>query len=129
MLRLLNVKGLEPEDIKMEPENLAHLIKIIDEGKISKTAGKEVFAEMFDTNKSPEVIIKEKGLTQISSSDELEKLVDEVLQNNPQSIQDFKAGKKQAAGYLMGQVMKASKGQANPQIAKKMLEDKLSILV
>ncbi len=60
MLRLLNVKGLEPEDIKMEPENLAHLIKIIDEGKISKTAGKEVFAEMFDTNKSPEVIIKEK---------------------------------------------------------------------
>ena len=113
----------------MEPENLAHLIKIIDEGKISKTAGKEVFAEMFDTNKSPEVIIKEKGLTQISSSDELEKLVDEVLQNNPQSIQDFKAGKKQAAGYLMGQVMKASKGQANPQIAKKMLEDKLSILV
>ena len=84
---------------------------------------------MFDTNKSPEVIIKEKGLTQISSSDELEKLVDEVLQNNPQSIQDFKAGKKQAAGYLMGQVMKASKGQANPQIAKKMLEDKLSILV
>ena len=84
---------------------------------------------MFDTNKSPEVIIKEKGLTQISSSDELEKLVDEVLQNNPQSIQDFKAGKKQAAGYLMSQVMKASKGQANPQIAKKMLEDKLSILV
>ena len=84
---------------------------------------------MLDTNKSPEVIIKEKGLTQISSSDELEKLVDEVLQNNPQSIQDFKAGKKQAAGYLMGQVMKASKGQANPQIAKKMLEDKLSILV
>ena len=84
---------------------------------------------MFDTNKSPEVIIEEKGLAQISSSDELEKLVDEVLKNNPQSIEDFKAGKKQAAGYLMGQVMKASKGQANPQIAKKMIDDKLAILV
>lgn len=68
-------------------------------------------------------------MLQISSSDELEKLVDEVLKNNPQSIEDFKAGKKQAAGYLMGQVMKASKGQANPQIAKKMIDDKLAILV
>ena len=129
MLRLLNKKGLEPEDITMDPKNLAHLIQVIDEGKISKTAGKEVFAEMFDTNKSPDVIIEEKGLAQISSSDELEKLVDEVLKNNPQSIEDFKAGKKQAAGYLMGQVMKASKDQANPQIAKKMIDDKLAILV
>ena len=129
MLRLLNKKGLEPEDITMDPKNLAHLIQVIDEGKISKTAGKEVFAEMFDTNKNPDVIIEEKGLAQISSSDELEKLVDEVLKNNPQSIEDFKAGKKQAAGYLMGQVMKASKGQANPQIAKKMIDDKLAILV
>ena len=106
MLRLLNKKGLEPEDITMDPKNLAHLIQVIDEGKI-----------------------EEKGLAQISSSDELEKLVDEVLKNNPQSIEDFKAGKKQAAGYLMGQVMKASKGQANPQIAKKMIDDKLAILV
>ncbi|MFQ9287116.1 MAG: Asp-tRNA(Asn)/Glu-tRNA(Gln) amidotransferase GatCAB subunit B, partial [Intestinibacter bartlettii] len=115
--------------ITMDPKNLAHLIQVIDEGKISKTAGKEVFVEMFDTNKNPDVIIEEKGLAQISSSDELEKLVDEVLKNNPQSIEDFKAGKKQAAGYLMGQVMKASKGQANPQIAKKMIDDKLAILV
>ena len=128
MLRLLNAKGLEPEDITMEPKNLAELIKVIEEGKISKTAGKEVFEEMFETNKDPNTIIEEKGLAQISSSDELEKLVDEVLAKNPQSIEDFKAGKKQAAGFLMGQVMKASKGKANPQVAKKMIDDKLNAL-
>ena len=83
---------------------------------------------MFETNKDPNTIIEEKGLAQISSSDELEKLVDEVLAKNPQSIEDFKAGKKQAAGYLMGQVMKASKGKANPQVAKKMIDDKLNAL-
>ncbi|MGM9536369.1 MAG: Asp-tRNA(Asn)/Glu-tRNA(Gln) amidotransferase GatCAB subunit B, partial [Intestinibacter sp.] len=90
---------------------------------------KEVFEEMFETNKDPNTIIEEKGLAQISSSDELEKLVDEVLAKNPQSIEDFKAGKKQAAGFLMGQVMKASKGKANPQVAKKMIDDKLNALV
>ena len=126
MLRLLNKKGLEPEDITMDPKNLAHLIQVIDEGKISKTAGKEVFAEMFDTNKSPDVIIEEKGLAQISSSDELEKLVDEVLKNNPQSIEDYKAGKDRALGFLVGQAMKATKGKANPQMLNKMFIEEMN---
>lgn len=129
MLRILNIKGLEPESITMDAENLASLIKIVDEGKISRTAGKEVFKEMFETNKDPNTIIEEKGLLQISSSDEIEKLIDEVLSNNPQSIQDFKSGKERAAGFLMGQVMKASKGKVNPQVAKKMLDDKLKALI
>ena len=117
---------MEAEDIKISPKNFVDLLKIIEEGKISNTAGKEVFKEMFETDKSPEDIIEEKGLSQISCTDEIEKLVDEVLNNNPKSIEDFKNGKTQAIGFLMGQVMKASKGKANPPVAKQMIEEKLS---
>ena len=126
LLRMLNANNMEPEDIKISPKNFVSLLKIIESGKISNTAGKEVFKEMFETDKDPEVIIEEKGLSQISCSDEIEKLVDKVLSDNPKSIEDFKAGKTQAVGYLMGQVMKASKGKANPPVAKQMIEEKLS---
>ena len=126
LLRMLNANNMEPEDIKISPKNFVSLLKIIESGKISNTAGKEVFKEMFETDKDPEIIIEEKGLSQISCSDEIEKLVDKVLSDNPKSIEDFKAGKTQAVGYLMGQVMKASKGKANPHVAKQMIEEKLS---
>lgn len=125
LLRLLNANNMEPEYIKISPKNLVDLFKIIEEGKISNTAGKEVFKEMFESNRPVLEIIEEKGLSQISCSDEIEKLVDEVLNNNPKSIEDFKAGKIKAVGFLMGQVMKASKGKANPQVAKQMIEEKL----
>ena len=126
LLRLLNFNNMEPEDIKISPKNFVDLLKIIEDGKISNTAGKEVFKEMFASDKSPEIIIEEKGLSQISCTDEIEKLVNEVLNNNPKSIEDFKAGKTQAIGFLMGQVMKASKGKANPPVAKQMIEEKLN---
>ena len=126
LLRMLNANNMEPEDIKISPKNFVSLLKIIESGKISNTAGKEVFKEMFETDKDPEIIIEEKGLSQISCSDEIEKLVDKVLSDNPKSIEDFKAGKTQAVGYLMEQVMKASKGKANPPVAKQMIEEKLS---
>ena len=126
LLRMLNANNMEPEDIKISPKNFVSLLKIIESGKISNTAGKEVFKEMFETDKDPEVIIEEKGLSQISCSDEIEKLVDKVLSDNPKSIEDFKAGKTQAVGYLMGQVMKASNGKVNPPVAKQMIEEKLS---
>lgn len=125
LLRLLNANNMEPEYIKISPKNLVDLFKIIEEGKISNTAGKEVFKEMFESNRPVLEIIEEKGLSQISCSDEIEKLVDEVLNNNPKSIEDFKARKIKAVGFLMGQVMKASKGKANPQVAKQMIEEKL----
>lgn len=128
LLRLLNLYNMEAEDIKISPQNFVELLKIIEAGKISNTAGKEVFKEMFLSNEKPTVIIEEKGLSQISCSDEIEKLVNEVLSNNPKSIEDFKAGKTQAIGYLMGQVMKASKGKANPPVAKQMIEDKLKVM-
>lgn len=126
LLRLLNTKNMKPEDIKISPKNLVDLIKIIESGKVSNTAGKEVFKEMFNSDKNPNAIIEEKGLVQISCIDEVTKIVDEVLNNNPKSIEDFKAGRNKAIGYLMGQVMKLSKGKVNPSIAKQILEDKLN---
>ena len=128
LLRLLNANNMEVEDIKISPKNLVRLFNMIEEGKISNTAGKEVFKEMFKSDRPVLEIIEEKGLSQISCSDEIEKLVDEVLNNNPKSIEDFKAGKTQAVGFLMGQVMKVSKGKANPPVAKQMIEEKLKNL-
>ena len=125
LLRLLNTNNMEAKDLKISPKNLVELFKMIEEGKISNTIGKDVFKEIFESNKSAKEIIEEKGLTQISCSDEIEKLVDEVLNNNPKSVEDYKAGKTKAIGFLMGQVMKASKGKANPEVAKNIIEEKL----
>lgn len=125
ILRLLKEKELEAGDIPVEPKALYELTVLIAEGKISTTAGKEVFEEMFNTGKSAAEVVKEKGLTQISDTAELEKLIDQILDSNPQSISDYAAGKTQAAGFLMGQVMKASKGKANPKVTKELLDKKL----
>ena len=125
LLRLLNTNNMEAKDLKISPKNLVELFNMIEEGKISNTIGKDVFKEIFESNRSAKEIIEEKGLTQISCSDEIEKLVDEVLNNNPKSVEDYKAGKTKAIGFLMGQVMKASKGKANPEVAKNIIEEKL----
>jgi len=126
MLRLLKEKDMETESFPVTPEALSKLLLMIVQGKISTTAGKEVFEIMFLTGKSSEVVVSEKGLSQISDTSELEKIIDHILNSNPQSIEDFKAGKTQAAGFLMGQVMKASKGKANPKVTKEMLDAKLN---
>ena len=126
ILRLLKEKELEAANFPVSPESLNKLLVLLNEGKISNTAGKEVFETMFETGKSAEAVVSEKGLSQISDTSELEKLIEDILDSNPQSIEDFKAGKIQAAGFLMGQVMKASKGKANPKVAKEMLDAKLS---
>ena len=87
--------------------------------------GKEVFEEVFKTGKSPEEVVEEKGLKQINNEDEIEKAVIEAMEKNPQSVADYKDGKKQSIGFLIGQVMKATKGKANPPMVKEMLEKKL----
>ena len=127
MLKLLNEKELEPDQIPVHPEALYKLTEMIAEGKISITAGQEVFREMFCTGKSAEEIAKEKGLSQISDTTDLERIIKSVLDSNPQSVSDYAAGKTQAAGFLMGQIMKASKGKANPQVAKALLDEQLKI--
>ena len=126
ILRILKEKKLESKDISVSSEKLAELIKVIEDGKVSTTAGKEVLEDLFVTDDDVMDIIEKKGLMQISSSDQLENMILEVIENNPKSVEDFKAGKTQAASFLMGQVMKISKGKANPKVAKEMIDKKLS---
>lgn len=128
ILRLLNTRELTPEDIPVKPQALYELLALIEAGRISNTAGKEIFEEMFDAGKSAPELVKEKGLTQISDTSELEAMIVEVLAANPKSVNDFKEGKLEAAGYLMGQLMKASRGKANPKLAKELLDTRLSTL-
>jgi len=128
ILRILNDRKIVSEDMPIEAESFAKLLKIVEEGKISNNVGREVLDEIFDENKDPMKVIEEKGLMQISGTDELEKIVADVIASNPQSVEDFKAGKTQSAGFLMGQVMKLSKGKANPKVAKELVDKKLSEL-
>jgi aspartyl-tRNA(Asn)/glutamyl-tRNA(Gln) amidotransferase subunit B len=128
LLRVLNEKDLDSNSIHIKADDLSRLISFIEKGEISTTAAKDVFDEMFSSQRSPEAIISEKGLSQISSSDELLKTIKSVLQANPQSINDYKGGKPQAAGFLMGQVMKASNGKANPKLARELLNEALGKL-
>lgn len=125
MLRMINASEIEVEDVAITPDHIVELLRLIDDGTISGKIGKDVFTEMFNTGKMPSVIIEEQGLKQISDEGELGRIIDEVLANNPKSVADYKAGKKKAVGFLVGQVMKATKGQANPQKLNDMLVQKL----
>ncbi|MFU0800825.1 MAG: Asp-tRNA(Asn)/Glu-tRNA(Gln) amidotransferase subunit GatB [Xylanivirga thermophila] len=125
LLRLLKDRGIEMAEVKITPEGLIDLIKLVDKGVISISIGKTVFEEMFDTGKDAETIVDEKCLKQISDEGALREIVKDVLSNNPKSIEDYKAGKKKAMGYLVGQTMKATKGKANPQMVNKILKEEL----
>lgn len=127
LLRVL--KDEEGDEIPVRSEHLATLIKLINEGKISHTAGKEVFDQLAATDKTPEEIIEEKSLVQISGTDELEKIIKEIIEENTGAVEDFRNGKPKAIGFLMGQIMKASKGKANPKSAKDILENMLATLI
>ena len=123
--KILNEKEMEPENIPFSAENLAKMITLIEKGTISSAIGKKVIVELFENPKDPEEIIKEKGWIQISDEGEIKKVVTEILERNPQSIVDFKAGKDKALGFLVGQAMKETKGKANPQMLNKMFLEEL----
>lgn len=128
LLRLVNANNLEVSDIKITPDYLAKLLQLIDQGTISGKIAKQVFEEMFNTGKDPEVIVKEQGLVQISDTGALTAIVEKVVDANPKSVEDYKAGKEKAIGFLVGQVMKETKGQANPGVVNKLLKEKLNTL-
>lgn len=107
------------------PKQLADLIGLIEDGTISGKIAKDVLAEMWETGNDPEKIVKDKGLVQISDSSELGELIDKVLVEHPGPVEEYRTGKKQVIGFLMGQVMKASQGKANPKMANSMLREKL----
>lgn len=127
LLRELNDAHLEITASPIKPAQLGQLIALIDKGTISGKIAKTVFAEMWQTGKDPEVVVKEKGLVQVSDPAAIEKLVDEVLAANAQQVEDHKSGKKKNLfGFFVGAVMKASKGQANPELVNQILQKKLN---
>lgn len=122
---LLNTAGAEIQDSKITPEHLSELINLIKDGTISGKIAKSVLPEVFDTGQSPRRIVEEKGLAQISDSSEIETIIDRVIEENQSSAQDYRDGKKKAIGFLVGQVMRATKGKANPQMVNQILREKL----
>jgi len=122
----LNAEGKELSEVALTPEGLASMIKLIENGTISSKIAKQVFKELIENGGDAEKIVKEKGLVQISDEGALLKIISEVLDNNPQSIDDFKNGKQKAVGFLVGQIMKATKGQANPQLVNKLLVEEIN---
>ncbi len=125
-LAYLNENKLEVSESPVEPEALADMINLIDNGTISGKIAKGVFEAMWKSGKHPQDIIEEKGLKQMADAGELETVVDEVLMANPKQIEQYKAGKEQLFGYFVGQTMKATRGKANPQIVNDILKKKLS---
>lgn len=125
LMAYLNANNLEIKDAKITPEGLGGMVKLIDKGTISSKIAKTVFKEMMETGKSPGKIVEEKGLVQISDEGELKRIVEEIVAANPQSVADFKAGKDRAIGFLVGQIMKATKGKANPGVVNQLLRDAL----
>ena len=121
----LNTEGISILVCPVSPKQLAELIALIVKGTISNKIAKSVFEEMWISRKDAEVIVKEKGLVQISDSSEIIAIVDAVIAANPQSVIDFNAGKEKAIGFLVGQTMKQSKGRANPDMVNSLLRERM----
>jgi aspartyl-tRNA(Asn)/glutamyl-tRNA(Gln) amidotransferase subunit B len=117
--------GVSLADVKIKPVNILELIQLVEEGRISGTIAREVFAEMFLSGEPPRAIVEKKGLAQVSDTLVVEKFCDEAVAANPKSAEDFRAGKTAALNFLKGQVMKLSKGRANPALVGEILERKL----
>ena len=124
--RILNETEMEPIEIPFDSKQLAKLVILIDKGTISSSIGKKVLVEMFEHPRDPEDIIDEKGWVQISDEGAIGEVVQKILKENPKSIEDYKAGKDKALGYLVGQAMKETRGKANPQLLNKMFLEELN---
>lgn len=126
LTRLLNSNQCRVADSPISPEKLVQLLELIDKGTISGKIAKSVLEEMYTTGKDASVIVKEKGLAQISDEGALLGIIDGVIAANPQSVEDYRAGKDRAIGFLVGQIMKATKGQANPGVVNQLLKKRLA---
>ena len=124
-LRLVNEEEIDVAETKVTGNKLGDMLKLMDEGTISNKIAKTVFEEIFKTGKDPETIVEEKGLKQISDEDKLEEIVDGIIEDNPEVVEDIKNGKDKAIGFMVGQVMKETRGKANPQMVNQMFRDKI----
>jgi len=125
LLAHLNANNLEMSDVKITGQGLGEMIGLIEKGTISSKIAKTVFKEMIDSGKAPQAIVEEKGLVQISDEGAIKAIVDKVVEANPQSVEDYRAGKDKAIGFLVGQVMKESRGKANPALVNQLLAERL----
>ena len=124
--RKLNETEIEITDVKFTAENLGELIELIDKGTISSAIAKKVFEFMFESGDTPAKIVEEKGLVQITDESAIKDMVISVINENEQSVQDFLNGKDKAVGFIVGQVMKASRGKANPGVVNKLIMEELN---
>ena len=128
VLKIINEEKINIKDFPVKAENFAKLINLINEGTISGKIAKEIFPEMLKGHKSPEEIVKEKNLVQISDSLQIGTVIDSVLENHKVEVQSYFEGKEKIFGFFVGQVMKEMKGKANPKIVNDILKDKLEKL-
>lgn len=126
LARLMNATGTDIRDVRVAPTALAAMLKMIDDGTISGKIAKTVFEEMFATGKEPRQVVAEKGLVQIADEGELARIVDEVIAENRDVADEVRAGKDRAITFLVGQVMKKTRGRANPQAVNRLLRERLS---
>jgi aspartyl-tRNA(Asn)/glutamyl-tRNA(Gln) amidotransferase subunit B len=126
LLRALNRDGIEVEQSRITPENLAELLALVDGGTVSSTMAKNVFETMYETGKAAVDIVQEQGLRQISDENALVTAIEQVLAANPKEVDEFRAGRDKLLSFFMGQVMKATQGKANPQAVNKLLREKLA---
>ncbi|MBI3123685.1 MAG: Asp-tRNA(Asn)/Glu-tRNA(Gln) amidotransferase subunit GatB [Ignavibacteriales bacterium] len=125
VLKIVNEQKISVKDFSVTPQNLGKLVSLISKNTISGKIAKEVFPEMILSGKDPEAIVKEKNLVQISDTSELESAITKILDANPKDVQDYLGGKEKAIGFFVGQIMKETKGKANPQIVNELLKKKL----
>lgn len=126
LLRELKLSGVDVNESPLKPSQLSRMIKMIDDGVISGKIAKTVFEEMYRTGKDPEIIVKEKGLVQITDEAEIEVYIERVIAGNPKEVDAYRGGKERLLGFFVGQVMKLSGGKANPAAVNEMLKKKLS---
>ncbi len=126
LTRELNLSGTDITASPVTPERLVALLQLVEKGTVSLKVAREIFPELYSSGKQPEQIVQEKGLTQVSDEGALDKIIDEVLTKNPAQVAQLKEGKQQVLGFLVGQVMKASGGKANPGKVNELLKKKFS---
>ncbi|HIE43866.1 MAG TPA: Asp-tRNA(Asn)/Glu-tRNA(Gln) amidotransferase subunit GatB, partial [Candidatus Omnitrophica bacterium] len=125
VMRLLNERNISIGESKLTPGYLVSLIGLINEGKINLNTAKSILPEVFETGKEPGKIVQESGLTQVSDEQEISLMVEQVMRENQKAVDDLKKGKMKALGFLVGQVMRISKGKANPQLVNRLFQEKL----
>ena len=125
-MRLLKESGQDTDELTLDAAKLAKVVELADSGALTNTAAKEVFEEVFKNNADPQAYMEEKGLKTVSDEGALKSTIEQVIKDNPQSVEDYRSGKQKAIGFLVGQTMKAMQGKANPGLVNRILKELLS---